>query len=135
MLKLLALGIGFGLVYGAWNQSRLPNGSIAPLVVLAVIGMVAAYLGGRARRGSAYASATAVAVADATAVANSQQAVVLNVNMGAREVAATRYGGLDRVDWYDPDPLLALDAEIVEQDGIDVARDVMERRTRGEQQA
>lgn len=133
MLKLLAFGIGAGMAVQALRNWP-PDGPLTQnsVAVIALIGLVAAYLGGRwAGRGNgAHASATAVAVAAAQAeasgntvnlfVAAQSGSGAAPVGMSYPDEAAPWIGqhrrelSLDELDGADLDELLETHAEVVE---------------------
>jgi len=117
MLKGLAFGFGAIFAWAIWNQASLPNGSNVLVASGFVLAVVLAYYGGRAKRPMAVATATANANAEATA--NAQQAVVVNVALGARDQARAQFGSLDGVSWQQPASALEmLDVDQVESEGI-----------------
>lgn len=118
MLRAFVFGFGAVLAYGLWNQSQAVNGYGGLLAVGFIAALVLAYYAGRRRsRGSSVAVASATAISEATAVADARQAVVVNVAVGAREVAQARYGGLDQVEWIGP-PEVEIEEGIIEDGGL-----------------
>lgn len=125
MFRLFAFGFGAALAWALVRQVDLPNGSRWVLVGGFIAAFVLAYFAGRARRPSAVATATATATAVAAAKAN--QAVVVNVAVGARHQAAEQFGHLDAVEWQtDQVAIEALDVDAVEDGALDaVGADVV----------
>jgi hypothetical protein len=127
MIKALAFGLGAALAFALWKQSDLMNGQRTLLVAGYIVSLVLIYFAGRAKRPSAVATATAIATAEANATAN--QAVVVNVSLGAREHARAEFAGLDNVAWQGPaTPLDMLDPDEVEQLGVIEASDADRQR-------
>lgn len=89
MLNALAFGLGFGAAVQAW-RSWPPQAPVTAdsLALVFCLGLVAAWLGGRSRRGAA---AVAVATADATAVATNTVQVAFFAP-GSREDMTTGSG-------------------------------------------
>lgn len=130
MIKAIAFGFGAIFAWSIWNQASLPNGSNLLLAIGFVAAFLLAYWAGRAKRPLAVAVATATANAEATA--NAQQAVVVNVALGAREQAAAQFGSLDAVSWQQPATALdVIDAEAAEEFGI---YEVIEQTREGDAQ-
>ena len=127
----MAVIVGGWAAAGWQNRPPIADAS-APVFVLAIVAScVACFLCGRSTgKASAFAAAYARAEARAAAVsqasAHAQQAVVVNVDTGARQVGARELVGLDGAEWIGPPrPLLEQDtAQMVAEDLLGDVQDV-----------
>lgn len=113
-----------GWAFAGWqNRPRLVDADPLVFAVAICASLAAAFwFGRRSGRASAVAVATARAEARAAAaaksVAHAQQAVVVNVDTGARAAGMRDLGGLERAEWIGPAvPLLEQDSREQVEDG------------------
>ena len=117
MIRLLAFGLAVGMGVQAWAQFP-ENGpvSVYPAMLIAFLGMVASYVGGRYRGHvdpvSSWASARAEARASASASARQQQAQAVTINLAGVDRPREHLTGVpdESVAWFgSPRQLLTTD--------------------------
>lgn len=135
MFKAIAFGLAAGAGFQAWRvypTDRTPTASAMLLVFL--VGLVAAYCAGRGVRSrfGAHASATATAIAESSSEAKAQAGVQVNIwqpdpTKQASVVAGHTVPDPDRVDWLARRQLISQD----DVEGMDLS-ELVEHETDSE---